>query len=160
MILNNTDIKIIGAWNKPFFDLKLISTNIFSMLPEGSILGNSLEGISSLTKSIKPPPCVVLSSFYGGVNPSKINWFRGNVLFNFVSDISKVSILLLTTSFSISNLFFIELIFKWAIIIRFGFFLCISFNASFFSDSSELVHSVDLWQVCLTCQCFLNWQRT
>ena len=98
-----------------------------------------MEGISSLTKSIKPPPCVVLSSFYGGVNPSKINWFRGNVLFNFVSDISKVSILLLTTSFSISNLFFIELIFKWAIMIRFGFFLRISFNASFFSNSSELV---------------------
>ena len=155
-----TNIRITRTWNKPLFYFKFISTKIFSMLPEGSILGNSLEGISSLTKSIKPPPCVVLSSFYGRVNPSKINWFRGNVLFNFVSDISKVSVLLLTISFSISNLFFIELIFKWAIMIRFGFFLRISFNASFFSDSSELVHSVDLWQVCLTCQCILNWQRT
>ena len=109
------------------------------MLPEGFILGNSLEGISSLTKSIKPPPCAVLSILYGGVNPSKINWFKGNVSSNFVSDISKTSILLPTTSFSISNLFLIELIFKWAIMIRFGFLLSISFNASFFSDSSELV---------------------
>ena len=57
----------------------------------------------------------------------------------FVSDITKISILLHTTSFSISNLFLIELILKWAIIIRFGFFLRISFKASFFSESSELV---------------------
>ena len=49
------------------------------MLPERSILGHSLEGISSLKKSIKPPPCVVLLSLHGGVNPSKIN-FRGNDL--------------------------------------------------------------------------------
>ena len=37
--------------------------------------------------------------------------------------------------FSISNLFRIELIFKWAIMIRFGVFLRISFNASFFRAS-------------------------
>ena len=43
------------------------------MLPEGSILGNSLEGIYSLTKSIKPPPCVALSTLYGRVDHSKIN---------------------------------------------------------------------------------------
>ena len=98
-----------------------------------------LEAISFLTKSIKLPPCVALPSLYGGVNPSKINWFRGNVSSNFVSDISKISILSPTTSFSISNLLLVELIFKWAIMIRFGFFLRISFNTSFFSISSELL---------------------
>ena len=56
-----------------------------------------------------------------------------------VSDISKASVLLPITSFSISNLFRIELIFKWAIIIQFEFFLRISFNVSFFSVSSEEV---------------------
>ena len=81
---------------------------------------------------IKPPPYVVLWSLYGGVNPSKINWFRRNVSSSFVSNISKISVLLPTTSFSISNLFLIELIFKWAIMIWFGFFLRISLNTSFF----------------------------
>ena len=56
-----------------------------------------------------------------------------------VSDISKASVLLPITSFSISNLFRTELIFKWAIKIQFEFFLRISFNASFFSVSSEEV---------------------
>ena len=67
-----------------------------------------------------------------------MNWLKWNVSSNFVSDIS-ISILLPITSFTISNLFGIELIFKWAIMIRFGFFLRISFNASFFSVSSEEV---------------------
>ena len=58
---------------------------------------------------------------------------------NFVSDISKISVLLPTTSVSISNLFLIELILKWVIMIRFKFFLCITCNASSFSVSSELV---------------------
>ena len=58
---------------------------------------------------------------------------------NFVSDISKISILLPNTSLRISNLFLIGLIFKWAIMIRFGFFWRISFNASFFSVSLDLV---------------------
>ena len=109
------------------------------MLPEGFILCNSLEGTSSLTKSIEPPPCVVLSSLYGGVNSSKINWFRRNVSSNFASDISQILISLPATFFSISNLFLIELVFNWAIMIRFGFFWHISFNVSFFSVSSELV---------------------
>ena len=112
---------------------------MFSMLPERFALGNSLEGIYSLMKNIRPPPCSVLSSLYGGVNPSKINGLKGNVLSNFVSDISRISILLPITSFSISNLFLIELMFKWAIVIRFEFFLRISFNPSFFSVSSEEV---------------------
>ena len=56
-----------------------------------------------------------------------------------VSDISKASVLLPITSFSISDLFRTELIFKWAIKIQFEFFLRISFNASFFSVSSEEV---------------------
>ena len=47
------------------------------MLPEGFTLGNSLEGISSLMKSIRSPPFSVLSSLYGGVNPSKKNDLKG-----------------------------------------------------------------------------------
>ena len=82
------------------------------MLPEGFILGKSMEGITFLRKSIRPPPCFILSSLYGGVNPSKINFLRGNVSSNFFLDISKISILLRITSFSISNLFHIELIFR------------------------------------------------
>ena len=35
-----------------FLDLQLFSTKIFSMLPEGFTLGNSLEGISSLMKTL------------------------------------------------------------------------------------------------------------
>ena len=48
------------------------------MLPEGFTLGNSLEGISSLTESIRPPPCSVLSSLYGGENPSKMGMRQKN----------------------------------------------------------------------------------
>ena len=48
-------------------------------------------------------------------------------------------ILLPITSFSISNLVCIEIIFNWAITIQFGLFLHISFNVSFFSVSSEEV---------------------
>ena len=48
-----------------------------------------------------------------------------------------MSVLLPITSFTISNLFRIELMFKWAIMIRFGFFLRIPVNTSFFSVSSE-----------------------
>ena len=135
MILNKTDIRVIGAWNKPvFFYLKLISTKIFSILSEGFTLSNSLEGIFSLTKSsstaqkikfsikdffnkcdqicrklpiwshllkkslmensfflqCRPPPCSVLLNLYDEVNPSKINWFKGNVSSAFVSDVSRV----------------------------------------------------------------------
>ena len=65
------------------------------MLSEGFTLGNSLEGISSLVKSIKPSPCSFLSSLYGGVNASKINLLRrGNMSSNLVSDISRISVLL------------------------------------------------------------------
>ena len=107
------------------------------MLPERFTLGNSLEGTSSLIKSIRPPPCSSLSSLYVGVNPSKINWLKGNVSSNFVSDFSRISILLPITYFSISNFYRIELIFKWAIMTHFGFFLRILLNTSFFSVSSE-----------------------
>ena len=109
------------------------------MLRERFTLGSSLESISSLMKSIRPQPCSFLSSLYGGVNPSKINWLKGNVSSNFVSDISRKLILLPLTYFSISNLFRIEFMFKWAVMILFGFFSRISFNTSFFSVSSEEV---------------------
>ena len=107
-------------------------------------------------KSINPPPCVVLSSLYGGVNPSKINWFRGNVSPNFVLDTSRISVLLPTTSFSISNLFLIELIFKPDS----GFYY-VSHSTRHFSVSLQnYYHSVDLWQIFLTFQCIINGQRT
>ena len=154
MILNRTDIRVIGAWSKPFLYLKLISTKVFSILPEGLTLGNSLEGISSIMKSIRPPSCSVLLSLYGGVNPYKINWLKENVSSNFVSDTRKILILLPITSFSISNLFRIELMFKWPFMIRFGFFLRILFNTSFLASLQRKFHSRDLWQIGLTFQYF------
>ena len=120
-----------------FFDPKSNLTKIFFMLPQGFTLGNSLEGISSLTKQIMPPPCSVLSSLYGRVNSSKIIWLRGNVASIFVWDIRKILILLPITSFKILNFLRIKLIFKWTIMIQFWFFLRISFKASFFSVSSK-----------------------
>ena len=76
---------------------------------------------------------------YDGVNPFKISWLRQNVLSNIVADISKISILLPINVCSISNLFRIELLFKWAIMIQCGSFLRISFNALFFGVSSDKV---------------------
>ena len=49
VILNKTDIRVIGARKKSLFFLKLISAKIFLMLPEGFTLGNTLEDISFLT---------------------------------------------------------------------------------------------------------------
>ena len=147
--MNKTDIIVIGTWNKLLFYLKLVLTKIFS------ILGNSLEDIFSLTRSIRPPPCSVLSSLYGGSNPCKINWLRGDVLsslhgganpcktnwlrgdvlFNFVWDVSKISIFIAY----FFNFCRIEVIFIWAIMNKFAFLFHISFNALFYSVSSEKV---------------------
>ena len=90
-----------------FLDHRLISTNRFSIPIEISAF-KSLEGISYLTKSIIPPPCCILSSLYGGMNPSRINRLEGNEASNFVSDINKTSMLFSITSCNISNLFLKE----------------------------------------------------
>ena len=66
-------------------------------------------------------------------------WLKGNLSSNIVSDFSRISVLFPITSFSISSLFRIELIFKWVIMRRFEFFLRISYNTSIFSVSSEEV---------------------
>ena len=76
---------------------RLISTNRFSIPVEVSAF-KSYEGLPSRIKSIIPPPCCVLSSLYGEVNPSRINWFEGNEASNFVSDINKTSVLFSITS--------------------------------------------------------------
>ena len=80
------------------------------MLPEGSTFGNNWEGILSLTKSIRPPPCSILSRLYGGVNHCKMEICR-LTLFQILAKYQ-----------SITNYFFyhfrsvpFELIFKWAI---------------------------------------------
>ena len=51
-------------------------------------------------------------------------------------------------------LFPIEFIFKWAVMIRFGFLLSISFNASFLAPLQGKFHSNNLWQVRPTFQYF------
>ena len=48
VILNETEIWVIGVWNKPFLDVNLVSTKIFSELPEGFISVNGLECIKSI----------------------------------------------------------------------------------------------------------------
>ena len=49
VILNKTDIRVMGARKKSLFFPKLISAKIFLTLPEGFTLGNTLEDISFLT---------------------------------------------------------------------------------------------------------------
>ena len=68
------------------------------MLLEEFTLGNSLEGIFSLMKSISPLPCSVLSRLYGGVNPSKINDSKGMcrlTLFQILAEYQSYYLLLL-----------------------------------------------------------------
>ena len=105
--------------------IRLISTNRFSIPIEVSAF-KSLEGISYLIKSIIPPPCCILSSLYGGVNPSRINQLEGNEASNFVSDINKTSMLFPITSCNISNLFLKEFKLICANINLFGFLSLIS----------------------------------
>ena len=78
---------------------------------------------SVIVWKVSPFQRKALGLHHDGVNPSKTKWFRGNVSSNFISGISKLSILLPITSFSIWNLFRDKLIFKRAIMIRFEFFV-------------------------------------
>ena len=68
-----------------------------------------------------------------------------------------LTIVLPTTSIYITRFFFIELIFKWAMMIQFGFFLQIAFNASSLPFCMSKFRSVNLWQFFLILQHFAVW---
>ena len=70
-----------------------------------------------------------------------------------------LTIVLPTTSIYITIFFFIELIFKWAMMIQFGFFLQIAFNASSLPFCRSKFRSVNLWQFFLILQHFAVWLR-
>ena len=86
----------LGLWEPekhPRLDSKSISTKIFSILWEAFASGNRLEGISSFTKRIRPPPRSVLSRLYGVLNPSEMKWLQSNLKSNFYTDTNKTWIL-------------------------------------------------------------------
>ena len=85
-----------------FFVRRLISTKNCSNYLSSVLNEYCLDGISSLTKGSIPPQFGFLSVLYGGVNLSIKTVHLGN-FHNFVSDIVKISKLILTRSFNKSN---------------------------------------------------------
>ena len=75
-------------------------------------LDNSFDGISSRTYIKIPPPRLFLSILNGVENPSIKNCPVGNVSSNFVSVITRTSMLPDIVIFNSSNLFLIEFMFK------------------------------------------------
>ena len=82
-------MKVLRAWNKQLFRS---SVNFDKDFLERFTLGNSLEGISFLTKTIRPSSCFFLSSQHDCVNSFRMNDSEGTS--NFVSDVNKISSLL------------------------------------------------------------------
>ena len=81
-------------------------------------LGCSFKGLQeifSLMYNFIPPPNRFRSRL-NCLNPVIQNWFNGNVQSNFDSEISKISKALIIFSTK-TNLFLIELIFRWSIIV-------------------------------------------
>ena len=85
-----------------------------------------LRGISSLIQSKNPPPLAVRSSLNGFEKPSVKNCDSGKVSSIFVSDAISISRLLPTKL--TSDLFLIEFILRWPMIILCGFWFlsCLS----------------------------------
>ena len=80
---------------------------------------NSLFGIFSRTYVITPPPFLFLSRQNGLENPRTKNCAVGKVLSSFISVIKRISMYFRTVSFSWSNLFVSEFMFKMPIVTLF-----------------------------------------
>ena len=69
-----------------------------------------------------PPPFLFRSNLNGVLKPSTLNCETGKESSNFVSVTIKISKSCISIGFIMSNLFLIELMFKWPIIICWGWF--------------------------------------
>ena len=109
----------------------LINFNRYlSMLHVVETLFRNLDGISSRKYNKSPPPFEFLSNLYGMQNPFNLNWAEENKSSSLVSEISKMFILVSMIKDNASNLFLIELIFKWSTIISSGHWIFIPIFAS------------------------------
>ena len=118
-----------------FLFLKLISIDMFAMLHVEPLFRN-LDGISSRKHNKSAPPFEFLSDLYGVQNPFNLNWAEENESSSLVSEISNMSILVSMMKDNASNLFLIELIFKWPTIIFSGHWIFISLRPIFASRIS------------------------
>ena len=105
-------------------------------------LPRNRDGISSRKYDKNPPPFEFLSNLYGVQNPFNLNWAERNESLSLVSEISNMSIFVSVMKDNASNLFLIELIFKWPIIIISGHWIFISLGPIFASRISWSVLSI------------------
>ena len=99
-------------------------------------LFRKLDGISSRKYNKSPPPFEFLSKLYVAQNPFNRNWAEGNESSSFVSEISIMSILVSVMKDDASNLFLIELLFKWPTSIFSRYWIFISLSPIFASRIS------------------------
>ena len=99
-------------------------------------LFRNLDGISSRKYDKSPPPFEFLSYLYGVQNPFNLNWTEKNESSSLVSEISNMSILVSMMKDNASNLFLIELIFKWPTTIFSRYWVFISLSPTFGSKIS------------------------
>ena len=106
-----------------------------SMLHVEPLFGN-LDWISSWKYYKSLPLFEFLANLYGMQNPFNLNWAEENESSSLVSEISNMSILVSMMKDNASNLFLIELIFKWPTIIFSGHWIFISLSPIFASRIS------------------------
>ena len=106
-----------------------------SMLRVEALFRN-LDGISSRKYNKIPPPFGFLSNLYGVQNSFNLNWNKETESSSLVPEISNMSIIVSMMKDTASNLFLIELIFKWPTIIFSGHWIFISLSPIFASRIS------------------------
>ena len=106
-----------------------------SMLRVEALFRN-LDGISSRKYNKTPPPFGFLSNLYGVQNSFNLNWNKETESSSLLPEISNMSIIVLMMKDTASNLFLIELIFKWPTIIFSGHWIFISLSPIFASRIS------------------------
>ena len=88
-------------------------------------LFRNLDGIYSRKYSKSPAPFEFVYNLYGAQNPFNLDWAEENESSSLVFEISNMSILVSAMNETASNLFFIELMFKWPTIIFLGHWIFI-----------------------------------
>ena len=97
----------------------------------------NFAGIPSRTQIRIPPPCLSRSNWNGLWKPFILNWLDGKLSSILVSEMTKISIALLTMETKASNLFRREFRFKWPTIIIFSYLTRISNNDGVVDDIGE-----------------------
>ena len=103
-----------------FWFLIFNSKNKISICSGREYLFSGKTTTFSLTFDQMPLPLLFQSSLWGTEKPFIKNWIDGKVLSNLVSDNTKISTYWATDIDSISNLLWMEFIFKWPVIERPG----------------------------------------